>query len=58
MSTHSHRSPRIPTGYWFIAPAVLVLALTSLYPFGYSLVLSFFNWNWGLTSEFIGLQIM
>ena len=42
--------------YWVIAPAVLVLALTSLYPALASLALSFFNWNWGLQFDFVGLR--
>ncbi len=41
--------------YFLIAPAVLILALTSLYPAIYSFVLSFFNWNWGNRFDFIGL---
>ncbi len=41
--------------YFLIAPAVLILALTSLYPAVYSFVLSFFNWNWGNRFDFIGL---
>jgi len=44
------------SGYCFIAPAVLVLALTSLYPVVYSLVLSLFDWEWGLTMDFVGLR--
>lgn len=47
---------RVPVGYWFVAPAVLVLAITSLYPTVYSIVLSAFNWNWGTTMDFVGLQ--
>ena len=41
--------------YFLIAPAVLILAVTSLYPAVYSFVLSFFNWNWGNRFDFIGL---
>ena len=41
--------------YYLIAPAVLILAVTSLYPAVYSFVLSFFNWNWGVRFDFIGL---
>ena len=41
--------------YYLIAPAILILALTSLYPAIYSFVLSFFNWNWGVRFDFIGL---
>ena len=42
--------------YYFIAPAVLVLAITSLYPAMYSAVLSLYNWNWGNQFDFIGLR--
>ena len=41
--------------YYLIAPAVLVLAITSLYPAVYSIALSFYNWNWGVRFDFIGL---
>lgn len=41
--------------YYLIAPAILILAVTSLYPALYSFVLSFFNWNWGNRFDFIGL---
>ena len=34
------------SGFWFILPCVLVLALTSLYPVGFGLVVSLTNWNW------------
>ena len=40
--------------YFLIAPAVLILAVTSLYPAIFSFVLSFFNWNWGVRFDFIG----
>lgn len=42
--------------YWLIAPAILILAITSLYPAVFSFALSFFNWNWGLQFDFIGLR--
>ncbi len=42
--------------YCFIAPAVLVLAITSLYPAMYSAALSLYNWNWGNQFDFIGLR--
>lgn len=41
--------------YFLIAPAILILAVTSLYPAVYSFALSFFNWNWGVRFDFIGL---
>lgn len=40
--------------YYLIAPAVLVLIITSLYPAVFSFILSFFNWNWGVRFDFIG----
>jgi multiple sugar transport system permease protein len=40
--------------HWFLLPALLVLGLTSLYPVLYSLVLSFFDWNWGTRLNFVG----
>ena len=42
--------------YCLIAPAVLILVLTSLYPAIYSFVLSFFNWNWGVQFDFVGAR--
>ena len=44
------------TAYCLIAPAILILAVTSLYPAVFSFVLSFFNWNWGVQFDFIGLR--
>ena len=41
--------------YILIAPAVLILVVTSLYPAVFSFVLSFFNWNWGNRLDFIGI---
>ncbi len=48
-------APRNRVAYYLIAPAVVVLAVTSLYPAIYSVVLSFYNWNWGVRFDFIGL---
>ena len=42
--------------YVLIAPAVIILIITSLYPAIYSFVLSFFNWNWGIQFDFIGTR--
>ena len=42
--------------YVLIAPAVIILIVTSLYPALYSFVLSFFNWNWGVQFDFIGTR--
>ncbi len=42
--------------FWFVLPCLLVLALTSLYPVGYGLVVSLTNWNWGTQFEFVGMS--
>lgn len=62
MKAESHRRPRaessrrpIPEGYLFVAPAVILLAFTSLYPTVYTLVLSLFDWKWGQERSFVGL---
>ncbi|MCK5485403.1 MAG: sugar ABC transporter permease [Desulfobacterales bacterium] len=50
---------RIPSAYWLIAPAVIVLLLISIYPLLYSLNLSFRDFNYirpHLGKPFIGLQ--
>lgn len=39
---------------WFMLPAALVLALTTIYPAIYSVVMSFFDWNWGNRFNFVG----
>ncbi len=46
---------RTRAGYAYIAPALLVLALTSVFPAVYSFVMSFFNWDWGVQRDFVGL---
>ena len=46
---------RFGPGFWFIAPCLAALAVTSLYPLGYGIVLSFFEWNWGARFAFAGL---
>lgn len=42
--------------YVFVAPAVTVLAVTSIYPVIYSIILSLYNWNWGRRMDFVGLR--
>jgi len=37
-------------------PALIVLTVTTIYPVIYSLVMSFFNWNWGNRFNFVGLR--
>lgn len=41
-------------GYLYIGPALLVLGLTSIYPVVYSAIMSFFDWEWGGDTSFIG----
>lgn len=43
-------------GYLYILPALIILGLTSVFPALYSLVMSFFNWDWGLTRDFVGIS--
>ena len=43
-------------GYYFLIPSILLLTFTSIYPIFYSLVQSFYNWNWGEQRDFVGLQ--
>ncbi|CAN5257066.1 sugar ABC transporter permease [soil metagenome] len=43
-----------PTGA-FLAPLLILLALATVFPLGYAIYLSLFNWNWGSTFSFIGL---
>lgn len=45
----------VAKGVWFIAPAVVLMAVTSLYPTLYSIFMSLFNWNWGMRFDFVGL---
>ena len=39
----------------YTAPLVVVMALTTLFPVGYAVYLSFFNWNWGTRFNFVGV---
>jgi multiple sugar transport system permease protein len=43
-------------GSRFLVPAIVILAITSVYPTLYSLYMSFFDWNWGQRLNFVGLQ--
>lgn len=47
---------KIGAGYLYIAPALIILGLTSVYPVIYSLVMSLFNWDWGLKLDFIWFE--
>ena len=40
---------------WFILPCLLALAVTSLYPVGFGLAVSFTNWNWGSQLDYVGM---
>ena len=46
---------RVPS-FWFILPCLFVLAVTSLYPVGFGLVVSLTNWNWGKQFDFVGMS--
>lgn len=43
-------------GYLYILPALVILGITSVFPAIFSLVMSLFNWNWGLTRDFVGIS--
>ena len=43
-------------GYYFLIPSIILLAFTSIYPLFYSLIHSFYNWNWGEQKDYVGLQ--
>lgn len=51
----THRSRR-DRGGRFLVPAIILLAITSIYPTVYSLAYSFFDWNWGQRLNFVGIQ--
>jgi len=44
---------KLGTGYLYIGPALLILAFTSVYPVIYSIIMSMFNWDWGLKLDFV-----
>ncbi|MEN6392569.1 MAG: sugar ABC transporter permease [Anaerolineaceae bacterium] len=44
---------KINSGYLYIGPALLILGFTSIYPVIYSMVMSLFDWNWGLQLDFV-----
>ena len=43
-------------GYLLTAPALVIMIVILLYPLGYSFVMSFFRWDLGQTTPFIGLR--
>ncbi len=55
-SIQHKRTSKFNSNYLYILPALLVLGFTSLYPIIYSIIMSFFNWDWGLRFEFVGLK--
>lgn len=51
-------NPKRPDGVsaaWFVLPCMAILAVTSLYPAGFAVVVSLTNWNWGNQLDYIGL---
>ncbi len=53
--THAPQSADGAPAFWFVLPCLAVLAITSLYPVGFGLVISLTNWNWGHQLDFVGL---
>ena len=51
-----YRTPQPAPGWWFIAPCVLVLAITSVYPVGFGVGISLTDWNWGARLSFVGFD--
>lgn len=49
-------STRMRGGGGFLVPLVVVFAATTLYPVGYALYNSLFEWNWGAKRTFVGLD--
>mgnify|MGYP006270994083 CR=1 FL=1 len=56
MTTLARPRRRSDRGGRFLVPAVVLLALTSVYPTAYSLYMSLFDWNWGQRLNFVGLH--
>ncbi|MDZ8274848.1 sugar ABC transporter permease [Microbacterium aquimaris] len=54
MSSRRTRVPHRALPYLLVAPVVLLLAVFYLYPLGYNLVLSFFDWNMRGPMTFVG----
>lgn len=40
---------------WFILPCLIILAVTSVYPVVFGVIVSLTNWNWGNQLDFVGL---
>ncbi|MCL4561389.1 MAG: sugar ABC transporter permease [Chloroflexi bacterium] len=55
-STTMRPRRRWPTGVAYVGPALLILAVTSIYPTIYSMVMSLFNWDWGIRLDFVGFD--
>ena len=56
VNTHHHFYQTLTRAVPAAQDANLFGWLTTLYPIVYSAVLSTFNWSWGLTRDFVGLQ--
>jgi len=45
------------SGRWlFLAPLIVVMGATTIFPIAYAGFLSLFNWNWGARFNFVGLD--
>lgn len=56
MTAVARTRPRRDRGGRFLVPAIVILAITSIYPTAYSFYMSFFDWNWGHRLNFVGIQ--
>jgi len=57
LAESKHASRQVFNSSWlYIGPAIIVMGITSAYPVVYSIVMSFFNWDWGLKLDFVGLK--
>lgn len=54
MAMHEARDSGFASA-WFILPCLAVLAVTSVYPVVFGVVVSLTNWNWGNQLDFVGL---
>jgi len=54
--TRQRTRRRFNLEWLYIGPALLLMGITSVYPVLYSLVMSLFSWDWGLSMDFVGLQ--
>jgi len=55
--TRNRKTGRKPgVAIWYIGPALIIMGITSVYPVIYSIVMSFFNWDWGIRLDFVGIK--